>query len=243
MTHIRRFAILALMFFTMLAVKGQVGESRSRLGVGVNGGMAFNTISFDPTIKQFQHKGLSFGLSMRYTCEKYFTTICALQAEINYTQLGWKEEILDAYGAELEDTYQRDMNYIQLPLLCRLGWGKESSGLQFFILLGPQFGYYISSSAKQSDIWTLNSEGHPNRPNNVYQQYDMKDPDNKFEYGLTGGLGLEFSTKHGQHIMVDGRYYYGLSDIFDNGKKDVFARSAHMTISARLTYLFDLFNK
>jgi len=231
-----------MLLLILLTAKGQIGELRSRLSVGLNGGMVFNTIDFDPTVKQLQHQGKTFGLSLRYTSEKYFTTICALQAELNYTQLGWKEDIFSSEGVELRDTYERTLNYVQLPLLCRLGWGKESGGLMFFILLGPQVGYYLSGSSKQSDIWTLNANGNPDRPNNVYQQYTME-PDKKFEYGLTGGLGLEFSTKHGQHFMVDGRYYYGLSDIYNNGKKDVFARSAHMTISARLTYLFDMFNK
>ena len=43
--------------------------------------------------------------------------------------------------------------------------------------------------------------------------------------------------------MLDGRYYYGLNDMYDNGKADVFSRSAHMTISVRATYLFDVFNR
>ena len=40
--------------------------------------------------------------------------------------------------------------------------------------------------------------------------------------------------------MLEGRYYYGLSDIFGNGKQDVFGRSANGTIAIRATYLFDI---
>ena len=109
----------------------------------------------------------------------------------------------------------------------------------FFILLGPQIGYYLSGSSKQSDIWTLNANGNPDRPNNVYQQYTME-PDKKFEYGLTGGLGLDLSTHNGHHFMIEGRYYYALSDIFHNSKKDVFGRSANGAIIAKVSYLFDV---
>ena len=35
-------------------------------------------------------------------------------------------------------------------------------------------------------------------------------------------------------------YYYGLSDFYNNSKKDPFGRSGHSYIGARLTYLFDL---
>ena len=214
--------ILACVF--VLSASAQIGERRSQLSIGVNGGVALSTIDFDPTIKQYQHIGPTIGVSLRYTCEKYFSTVCALQAELNYTQLGWKENILNAHGEKLKDTYKRDLGYLQLPLLCRLAWGKEQGGVMFFILLA------------------FNENGVPDRPNNVYQQYSMR-PDRKLDYGLTGGLGLEVNTKHGQHIMLDGRYYYGLNDMYDNGKADVFSRSAHMTISVRATYLFDVFNR
>lgn len=238
----RYYLSCLVLSFSFLFSFGQVGDPRSQLSVGVNGGLAFNTVSFDPTVKQKQHQGISFGVTVRYTCEKYFSTVCAIQAELDYTQLGWKEDVYGSNGQPLSDTYQRDLGYVQLPLLARLAWGKEKKGLMFFILLGPQLGYYLKGSEKKSGQWTLNDEGNPDRPNNVYQQYGLS-PQKSLDYGLTGGLGVEFNTKNGQHFMIDGRYYYGLSDIYDNGKKDPFARSAHTTISARLTYLFDLFNR
>ena len=63
--------------------------------------------------------------------------------------------------------------------------------------------------------------------------------DNKVDYGITGGLGVELSTPIG-HFLLSGRYYYGLGDVFDNSKKGTFTRSAHQTIVAKLTYLFDI---
>jgi hypothetical protein len=72
----------------------------------------------------------------------------------------------------------------------------------------------------------------------MYEQYG-KPIDRKFDYGITAGLGLELNTNIG-HFMIDGRYYFGLSDVFDNGKKDLFARSAHGTIVARISYMFDI---
>lgn len=72
----------------------------------------------------------------------------------------------------------------------------------------------------------------------MYEQYG-KLMDRKFDYGITAGLGVELNTKVG-HFMIDGRYYFGLSDVFNNGKKDLFARSAHGTIIAKVTYLFDV---
>ena len=69
--------------------------------------------------------------------------------------------------------------------------------------------------------------------------YNAMPIENKFDYGITAGLGCEFHTKLG-HFMIDGRYYFALSDIYGNSKRDVFARSAHGTILAKFTYLFNL---
>lgn len=77
--------------------------------------------------------------------------------------------------------------------------------------------------------------------NNPYADTEQhgKPIDNEFDYGIAGGLGVELRTKAG-NFLVEGRYYFGLSDFFSSTKKDYFARSAHGTITAKITYLFDI---
>ncbi|MBQ0090717.1 MAG: PorT family protein [Prevotellaceae bacterium] len=232
------FYILVFILMIGNSVSAQIGEYRNLLSIGVNAGMGFNNVSFDPVISQTFHKGITAGVTIRYISEKYFTTYCAIQAEVNYASLGWTEDIMNQNSQPLPDTYERNLSYIQVPLLARLSWGKEQRGLQFFILAGPQFGYLLSESSKKSDVWTLNTDGKPDRPNQVNMQYDMN-IERKFDYGLTGGLGLELNSAIG-HIMLEGRYYYGLGDMYGNSKKDPFSRSAHGTIIAKMTYLFDV---
>ena len=72
----------------------------------------------------------------------------------------------------------------------------------------------------------------------MYAQYDLP-VKHKFDYGITGGIGVELNTKAG-HFLLEGRYYYGLSDVFGNSKKDVFSRSNHGAIIAKLSYLIDI---
>lgn len=218
-------------------VMAQIGEARHGIAIGASGGVVLNTIGFDPTIKQNMHPGPTFGVTARFTSEKYFKTYCALQLELNYSSLGWRENILDSNSGPLPDTYERNQKYVQLPVLARLGWGKEQKGFMGYFIAGPQIGYCIGESAKQSDF-TLNSSGVPDRPNGMYAQYDMG-IERKLDYGITAGLGLELSTKVG-HFLIEGRYYYGLSDIFNNSKKDTFGRSNNNTIVAKFTYLVDL---
>ncbi len=218
-------------------LQAQIGQARHGIAIGVSGGMAMNKIGFDPTIKQFWHMGPTFGLTARFTSEKYFGAVCALQLELNYADMGWRENVLNASSQPLPDTYRRDQHYIQLPLLARLGWGREERGLMGFLIAGPQLGYCFDEKTAQGAL-TLNSAGEPDRPNSLYAQYDMP-IERSFDYGLTGGLGIELSTRAG-HFILEGRYYYGFGDIYNNSKKDTFSRSNNGAITLKMTYLFDI---
>lgn len=242
MSRMKKILILFIIVNCQLSivnhVRAQIGEQRNVLSLGANAGVALNSVDFDPTIKQKMHAGPSLGLSLKYMCEKYFTTYCALYTELNYTQLGWKEDIRSLQGERLNDTYSRSVSYLQIPIFARLAWGKEQRGLQFFFQVGPQIGFCIGDSDKRSAIWTTDEQGIPSRPNNVVAQYDL-DIEHKFDYGIAGGLGLEYNSPIG-HFILEGRYYYGLADMFGNSKKDPFARSANGTIHIKLAYLMDL---
>lgn len=231
--------LLAFGLLSASTLSAQVGELHNDFVVGVNGGYVLNKMTFSPTIKQTFHGGMTFGITARYTCEKYFSSYCALQAELNYAQLGWKELIETS-----TDTYQRTINYVQLPFLARLAWGKEKRGAMGYFLVGPQVGFYLNDHDKRgtsdgSEGWTTLTL--LKRPNHVVQQYDLP-VQNNFEYGITGGAGVEVNSAIG-HFLLEGRYYYGLSDIFHNSKKDKFGKSSHGAIIAKVSYLFDIKKK
>jgi hypothetical protein len=64
--------------------------------------------------------------------------------------------------------------------------------------------------------------------------------ENKVDYGINFGAGLEFSNRHVGHFIIEGRYYYGLGNIYGASKRDYFGRSNFGTILAKFTYLFDI---
>lgn len=221
------FIVFLVLAGYILPVCAQVGEARYNLSVGFNAGMVNNNVSFQPTIKQKGLTGITGGLTLRYISEKYFKMICGAQLELNYAQLGWNEKIEDATA----DTYSRRMNYIQIPFMAHLGFGKESRGLQVFFNLGPQIGFLLNEKEKMSANFSTASR-------TISEQYG-KMADKKFDYGITGGMGFELKTGAG-NFLIEGRYYYGLADFYNTTKKDYFSRAAQTTISARVTYLFDL---
>lgn len=213
----------------------QVGELRSNLALGFNGGYNLSSVDFSPTIKQGLQPGLTGGLTLRYTTEKYFALICAAQLEVNFAQRGWNELIDDGSN----NTYSRTTNYIEVPFFAHLGWGKEDRGLQFFINAGPQVGLYLQND--QEEYYGYSDEypwDESNRPNNITEQYG-KAIENTLEYGIAGGAGLELKTNIG-NFTIEGRYFFGLSDMFGNSKADPFGRSANTTITGKISYLIDI---
>ncbi|MCI6160780.1 MAG: porin family protein [Prevotellaceae bacterium] len=233
-----------LLWVAWTGVRAQIGQYRNDLSLGVNGGYVFSTLGFTPKVNQTQHGGFAGGLSFRYVCEKYFSTVCSVYAELNYAQIGWKESILDMNDRPVvnkttgvAEKYSRTLNYVQLPVFAHLAWGKETKGFQFFFQAGPQFGYYLGDKTEMN--FELDKRNVTDRVNNVVRQ-DTMAVENKLDYGIAVGAGVEYSHPKLGHFLLEGRYYYGLGNIYGNSKRDYFAKSNIGNIVLKITYLFNI---
>ena len=227
----RLILVLALAFASLTST-AQIGDPRNTLSLGVSGGMGTSQVSFIPSIKQTLSLGPTFGVSIRHVSEKYFFLICGTQIECNFATRGWTELIEDGSGNE----YTRVANYVEVPFLAHLGFGREFRGFQGHLNMGPQVAYLLSEREIYGGRkpWDVS-----NRPNNVIEQYG-KAIENKLDYGITASLGIEMRTGTG-NFGIEGRYYFGLGNIYGITKKDYFGRCANSTISVRATYSFNLF--
>ena len=240
----RNFIISAILSIVPVAMTAQIGEHRNDLAIGFNGGLNMSSVSFTPKVSQAKLNGITGGLSVRYVCEKYFSTVCSLYGENNYSQMGWKEDIVDVNdmpvintATGLPEEYSRTVNYIQVPLMAHLAWGREQKGFAFFVNLGPQFGIYMSESTKTN--FDFSDRNAADRVNPVCAQ-DTMAVENKFDYGIAAGAGIEFSHPKVGHFLLEGRYYYGLGNIYGDSKRDYFGSSNFGTITVKLAYLFDI---
>ena len=196
----RLFTLLTIALIAS-SLAAQVGELRNNLAVGFNAGYNLSSVDFSPTIKQGLQPGYAGGLTLRYTSEKYFSLICAAQLELNFAQRGWNETIDDGTN----NTYSRTTNYIEIPFFAHLGWGEEERGMQFFVNAGPQIGLFLNDSEHygftQEDPWNTNW-----RPNNIIQQYG-KAVENRLEYGIAGGLGMELKSAIGNFDFAEPLFF------------------------------------
>ena len=114
---LKKMAAMLLICLVSQTAKAQVGDYRSELAFGVSGGYMLSNVGFNPEIPQQNLGGITAGVTLRYTCEKYFKSICAIVAELNFAQTGWKEELLTADDLPVinpatgqAEAYQRELS-------------------------------------------------------------------------------------------------------------------------------------
>ncbi len=204
---------------------------------GINGGATLSKISFNPSVQQEMLMQYTGGITARYISEKNI----GLQVELNYSLRGWKErtESVNVYSnfspvpapsdSSMHYTnYCRSLAYLELPIMTHIYFNMGKRARVMF-LLGPQISYFLNEK-------TINSEIIVSIPETTRPYYN-KEVERVFDYGLLGGMGFELRTGIGSFI-VDGRYYFGLSDIFSNHKEDYFQSSSNQVISIKCAYLF-----
>jgi hypothetical protein len=222
---------LVCLFFALVSYS-QEQEFQPEWAFGANAGVTLSSISFNPKVPQdllIQQEG---GITARYISEKYF----GVQLELNYSMRGWMERT-DTLLHPSE--YGRSLAYLELPLMTHIYFdlGKRA---RLVFNLGPQIGYNISEKVLKRIIVT------PKSPSGEIPEYYGKTLTHnsdygvyhKFDYGITGGMGIETRTGIGNFIL-EGRYYFGLRDIFSSNKDDYFQASSNQVIGIKLTYLFE----
>lgn len=228
---IRGTLILTIIWIvSILRIEAQ-SDFKSEWNVGVGFGPTFSSIDFvtfrSPgvdTKNYFQYHG---GIALRYVSEKNLGII----GEINISQQGWEGKYKDHPSFQ----YKRSLTYLEIPVLTHIYFGNK---VRFLVNLGPKVQFLLSEKENMNDDL---ANSIANNTDGLITLHYNRDVENKFDYGIIAGLGMEFRTGIG-NFALEGRYYFGLGDIFDNKKNDYnFSRSANRVISAKLTYYVKLF--
>ncbi len=212
-------ALFSLFILSSSAALAQKKYFEPKHAIGVTGGVAWSYMSFGPiNVAQKMHLGPTMGVSYRYLESKYF----GLQLELLYAQRGWKDELKNYPQYH----FSRSLNYLEIPFLSHIYFGNDK--IAGFLNLGPKIGLFLNDN-----IVTNIDKPIPNYQN----AHHTLDVASKIDYGITAGLGMEVKMKR-HSLVLEGRFYFGLNDLFPNEKKDVFETSSNQNVSVAATYLF-----
>lgn len=221
-----RYFLIACLSVLAFGVSAQRYYSPD-FSVGVKGGATLSQMSWSPSVQQRFTPGATVGVVARYTEEKYFGLI----AELNFTQRGWEESFKPETGLK----YRRQFSYVQLPIMTHVYFGSKK--YRFFVNLGPEIGYMIGDKIT-SNFDYANLGAVPEFPkNHRWEQLNMKVAQ-RFDYGIAGGIGGEARMKGKHSVMLEGRFYYGIGNVFSANRGDTFGASRGMSIEITAAYLF-----
>ena len=215
--RIARIILLGGLLALSTLIMAQPRLRRPEIYVGGHAGVMASTMLFNPSFDGMDilksPLSVNGGLVFRYAGHK----VCAIQAEINYMQRGWRE-----VGTDVD--YRRQLDYIEVPLLMHLYFGKKH--FRGFLNLGPQIGYCFR------DV----SYGTPN-PLYAHQYEKIDKP---FDWGVAGGLGVYYRTNKIGLFQLEARMNYSFGGVFGTSKIDYFTSASPVNLSVNFAYLWEI---
>jgi Outer membrane protein beta-barrel domain len=200
--------IIATLF--SLAINQQL-SAQSFGRAGIKGGLNASNLYIDNVNDQNARLGFNVGVFGQILSSDAF----ALQLELLYSTKGSKAQ----YGGTVNQEIKYNLNYLDLPVLAVFKIGEIVE-----IHAGGYASYLLNADISYSGI--VNGTDKINSDN-------LK----SFDYGLSGGLGVNFGS-----VQVGARYNYGLVEIADSNLAKTILGSAKNSC-AQVFVAFNLASK
>lgn len=224
----RHILILVFVALASLIVTAQT-HHEAGISVGGKAGVTLSRVNFNPSVEQTMFPGMTAGVMFRYIEEKNF----GLLAEVNVTQRGWKESFDDT-----DYSFNHRFTYLEIPIMTHIYFGNNS--VRGFFNLGPELNVMLADGVSSNfDVNAAAGMDYFSHSSRHIDQMTMK-VKNRFDYGICVGAGMELNVQPKHSLLLEGRFYYGLTDVFPNHKTDVFSSSNSMTIMVTLGYFYRL---
>lgn len=189
-------AVLALSFGTFAAgtatAQQQQTSAENSLSTkfGLKAGLNLANLYVDDVQDENFKAGFSAGMYAKLPIVRGFS----IQPELLYSNKGAKLTYDNLLGS---GEYRFNLHYVELPVMAVINVVKN-----FNIHAGPYVSYLAGAN-----VTRLNDD------NELTRIADLKaDNFNRIDYGLAGGIGLDF-----QNLTIGARYNYGLREIGESG--------------------------
>ncbi len=207
----KKYLLITTLLFLFSAVAFAQDRNDNSRGfyIGVTGGYAHNHLAtstgYRPFSKYEDRGGFVAGVPLGYKITEWFS----VHAEILVVQKNYSRMRTEFYYYDPLPYENVRNTYLQLPVMPRFSFGGKN--LRGFCTLGGFVGFWTGSHIKGL---TLDNDIIPYHYNEKFS-FDKR-RDNRVEAGLAAGAGLEYNLKNFCTFVVEGRFYYGLTDLQKN---------------------------
>jgi hypothetical protein len=162
-------------------------EVFAQMRAGVKGGLNVSNLYVD----EVDDENARFGFNLGFYGQILSSDVFAIQPELLFSTKGSKIE----YGGNLLDqTVKYNLSYLDLPVLAVFKLGESAE-----IHVGPYVSYLLAAN--------ISHDGDLGSGTDDVDRDHLK----SFDYGLSGGFGLNFGS-----VQVGARYNYGLAKLEDS---------------------------
>jgi hypothetical protein len=188
-----KLKLLTIFFIAGSAEMISCTTAVAQMRAGIKGGLNVSNLYID----EVDDENARYGFNVGVYGQLFSSDVFAIQPELLFSTKGTKAE----YGGSVFDqTIKFNLNYLDLPVLAVFKLGESAE-----IHVGPYVSYLLNAN--------ISHDG------DLGSGVDDLDKDNfkSFDYGLSGGFGLNFGN-----VQVGARYNYGLAKIADNNDAEIF---------------------
>jgi len=183
------FAIFSFMLLGLIVCEQANAQAASTKRAGIKGGLNVSNLYIDDVTDENARPGINIGLFGELVSTEGF----GLQTELLYSTKGSKI----VYDTPANQEIQYNLNYLELPVLAvfKLGAVDLHAGAYGGYLLGANISYDGELADGTDEI--------------------DKDNLKSWDYGLVGGVGVNFGA-----MQVGARYNYGLVKLSNSDAAD-----------------------
>lgn len=154
--------------------------------------------------------GVNFAKQGRDANTTNFKTGMLLGGFLTYSirdTYGFTWKVLYSQKGYQTDNFKETLKYIEVPVIVRLFFNRDGA-FRPNIFAGPSFGFLTGVSTKTGSAAEVKMAN-----------YDAVF--NTFDFGLTGGLGLNYEIAREIRLLLDVRYTHGITDVTKAGNSNV----------------------
>lgn len=186
-------AVLMMLPFTL--------QAQWRIGVieGIGYNMHAQDMHYMTDYSLQGRVGLNSGISGQYSFNKWL----GVRADLMFTQKNYNISRTDI--PDVSHTYLN--SYLLLPVMASFSFGGDNFPLRGFANLGNYGGFWLNSTRLGKEISILSNK-----------TYEFAGPvefnaekDNRLDWGLVGGVGMELRCNKHLAVQIEARCYYSLS--------------------------------
>ncbi|MEO8211088.1 MAG: porin family protein [bacterium] len=210
-----RFFFVSL-FIVLILVSANALYAQTYKGeFGIEGGVGIRSLRIDPKDSSTK-TGIGFmgGIAGQLNLSPTFS----LRLGVGY----------ERKGADLETKIgtttvkgKANIDYVAIPLLLRANFGNGKK-IKFFLNAGPYVGILLANKIKTDAYGTIPES-----------EFDNKDSTKKIDFGISGGIGINFLVGTSSSFTIGARDNFGLTNINDEktaGASEIKTNSAQLIL-------------